>query len=171
MSLGSPAVSTASRMISASAVLEWIASLPPRRMTTFPAFRQRVAASTVTLGRDSKIMPMTPSGTRVLRICKPLGRTEPPSTEPMGSSAAISWRAAFAMPEMRAGVSRSRSCSDSVMWFCTAASKSLALAARISSCLASRASAMAARALFLTWGAAVAMADSTAFALTPRVSA
>ena len=43
-------------------------SEPPRRITASPAFRQRMAASMVTLGRDSKIMAMTPSGMRILPI-------------------------------------------------------------------------------------------------------
>ena len=37
----------------AMARLEWIASDPPRRITALPLFRQRAAASAVTLGRAS----------------------------------------------------------------------------------------------------------------------
>ena len=37
----------------AMARLEWIASEPPRRITALPVFRQRAAASAVTLGRAS----------------------------------------------------------------------------------------------------------------------
>ena len=37
----------------AMAVLEWIASEPPRRITPLPAFRHRAAASAVTFGRAS----------------------------------------------------------------------------------------------------------------------
>src|SRR5512132_2182941 len=39
-------------------------SEPPRRITALPAFRQSTPASAATLGRLSKITPMTPSGTR-----------------------------------------------------------------------------------------------------------
>ena len=35
------------------AVLEWMDSLPPRRTQTLPAWKVRLAASEVTLGRDS----------------------------------------------------------------------------------------------------------------------
>ena len=52
-SLGSPAVSTASRMTRASVELEFIASLPPRRMIALPDLMHSAAMSTVTLGRLS----------------------------------------------------------------------------------------------------------------------
>ena len=35
------------------AVLEWMDSLPPRKTHTDPAWKVRLAASEVTLGRDS----------------------------------------------------------------------------------------------------------------------
>ena len=43
----------ASRRILAIAVLEQMASDPPRRMTAFPDLTQRAAASAVTFGRYS----------------------------------------------------------------------------------------------------------------------
>ena len=52
-SAGSPASSTAWRIASATAVFEWMASFPPRKMTALPAFKQSAAASAVTLGRAS----------------------------------------------------------------------------------------------------------------------
>ena len=47
------ASSAASASSSTIAWLEWIASLPPRRITALPDFTQIAAASAVTLGRDS----------------------------------------------------------------------------------------------------------------------
>ena len=52
-SSGSPAPASASRMTLVTALLDSKASLPPRRMTALPAFKQRAAASEVTLGRAS----------------------------------------------------------------------------------------------------------------------
>ena len=52
-SRGSPASSRARCISPARNLLEWNASLPPRRMTALPALRQRMPASTVALGRDS----------------------------------------------------------------------------------------------------------------------
>ncbi len=50
---GAPVFSSALPSTLAMSVLEAIASLPPRRRTALPDFRQRPAASAVTLGRDS----------------------------------------------------------------------------------------------------------------------
>ncbi len=52
-SAGRSARVIASRRIFAIAVLEKMASDPPRRMTAFPDLTQRAAASAVTFGRDS----------------------------------------------------------------------------------------------------------------------
>ncbi len=90
-------------------MFEWMASLPPRRMTALPLFRQRAAASAVTLGRDSKIMQTTPSGTRTLSNFSPLGSTQPSMTRPTGSRSVTTLRTASAMPWMRLSVSSRRS--------------------------------------------------------------
>ena len=74
ISAGSPDFSTASRIIPQRHLFEFIASFPPLKITAFPDLRQSADASTVTFGRDSKIIPITPSGTFVLIICKPFGR-------------------------------------------------------------------------------------------------
>ena len=52
-SAGRPPSAKASRSTLTTAWLERKASFPPRRMTAFPAFRHRAAASLVTLGRAS----------------------------------------------------------------------------------------------------------------------
>ena len=48
-----PAEESPSRMASTMAVLDSFASVPPRRITALPDFRQSAAASRVTFGRDS----------------------------------------------------------------------------------------------------------------------
>ncbi len=50
---GSPAADRPSATSAASAVLDSIASEPPRRMVALPDFRHSAAASMVTFGRDS----------------------------------------------------------------------------------------------------------------------
>ena len=50
---GRPASARPSRTQAAIARFECTASLPPRRITALPAFRQMPAASAVTFGRDS----------------------------------------------------------------------------------------------------------------------
>ena len=52
-SFGKPAATTAARTNDAKDELVRIASLPPRKMTAFPAFRHNAAMSIVTLGRLS----------------------------------------------------------------------------------------------------------------------
>ena len=65
----------------AAASTRWMArfersdSLPPRRIEALPLFRHRAATSLVTLGRDSKMVITTPSGTRTRSIRRPFGRT------------------------------------------------------------------------------------------------
>ena len=48
-------------------------SEPPRRITALPDFRQSAPASAVTLGRLSKITPMTPSGVRTRAMTQAVG--------------------------------------------------------------------------------------------------
>ena len=47
-----------------SAILELMQSLPPLKMMAFPVLKVRANPSTVTLGLDSYIKPITPIGTR-----------------------------------------------------------------------------------------------------------
>ena len=60
--------------MSAIARFERSASFPPRNIVTFPDLKQRAAASAVTLGRDSKMITITPIGHVILLNLRPLGR-------------------------------------------------------------------------------------------------
>ncbi len=90
-------------------MFELIASLPPRNSTALPAFRHSPAASTVTLGRDSYTIPMTPSGTVIFCSFSPLGRTVSCSIMPSGSSNSATCSRPTAMSSMRSSVRSSRS--------------------------------------------------------------
>ena len=46
---------------------------PPLSITVFPDLIHKLPASTVTFGRDSYIIPITPRGTDTLEISRPLG--------------------------------------------------------------------------------------------------
>ena len=52
-----------------------VLSEPPRRITALPDLSVSAPASAVTLGRLSKITPMTPSGVRTREMSSPLGRS------------------------------------------------------------------------------------------------
>ena len=85
------------------AVLERMDSLPPRRTQTLPARKVRLAASEVTLGRDSKMMAMTPRGTETRLTSRPLSRVWEASVRPTGSGRAATSRTPLAMSRMRSG--------------------------------------------------------------------
>ena len=108
-SSGRPAEARAFRIKTVTARLERMASLPPRRIHTLPDLRHSAAASTVTFGRASKMMAMTPRGTRRRLMIRPLGRVSVRSARPMGSGRAITWRTPSTIPAIRSGVSVSRS--------------------------------------------------------------
>ena len=137
-------------MAFAMAMLERIASLPPLSTQAFPDLRHSTAASAVTLGLASYIIPTTPSGTRTLVMFSPFGRTQPPSFLPIGSSSAHTSRTAAAIAYIRFSLSLSLSTSDSDMPFSRAAATSSAFAASISPQFFSIASAIAATALFFS---------------------
>ena len=61
-------------------------SEPPRRIAALPALRQSAPASAVTLGRLSKITPMTPSGVATRSKSSPFGVVQWASTRPTGSA-------------------------------------------------------------------------------------
>ena len=73
-------------------------SEPPRRITALPAFRQSAPASAVTLGRLSKITPMTPSGARTRSMFMPFGRCQLSVTAPTGSAIPRTVATPSAMP-------------------------------------------------------------------------
>ncbi len=85
----------------------------------------------------------TPSGTRICRSCKPLGRTEPRTDSPTGSGRPTSTRRPSAIAATLDSVSRNRSTNAAEVPAASAAATSCALAARILSVAASKASAIA----------------------------
>ena len=147
-SSGSPACRSAARISSTAQRLDRMASLPPRRMHTLPDFRHSAAASTVTLGRASKMMAMTPRGTRRRPMMRPLGRVSILSTRPMGSGREMICRTPSTMPAIRSGVSVRRSSMAGRIPASRAAATSAALAASHSSCRWVKTAAMASSAAF-----------------------
>ena len=145
----SPAEAIASRIIFARAMLERMASFPPRSTAALPDFRHKTAASTVTLGRASKIMPITPRGTFFFRISKPLGRTVPYSVLPTGSSSAITAEIASAMPLILFSSSIRRSSIESLM-LPLAFSRSILFCSIMYALFSTSAFAIASRARFLS---------------------
>ena len=85
---GMPVSSRASLRMSPKITFEWMASEPPLSITALPDLRQRLAASTVTLGRDSYMKPITPRGIRTRPTTNPLGLFHIPVTSPTGSGRA-----------------------------------------------------------------------------------
>ena len=85
---GRPASASPSR--SASAMMPQLRKLsePPRRIAALPALRQSAPASAVTLGRLSKITPITPSGVATRSKSSPFGVVQWASTRPTGSAQA-----------------------------------------------------------------------------------
>jgi hypothetical protein len=87
---GKPLSTSACCTSNASALFDSMASEPPRRMQALPLLIDRLAASMVTLGRLSKIMPNTPSGTRIWPTRMPLGCCLRPLISPISSGIAAS---------------------------------------------------------------------------------
>ena len=160
-----PALFTATRMRSARHLFEFIASLPPRRITALPLLRLSIAASTVTLGRASYIMPTTPIGTRTLSIFMPLGRVLPSITSPTGSGYFDSASQAFAMLSILASLSASLSSRDSLILRILPFSRSTALASIISFLLLRRICAISSSASFFMSDEAKAIVPLAACAL------
>ena len=132
---GSPSFSPPDCNAAAKARFESIASEPPRRIVAFPVLKQRDAASEVTLGRDSKMIPITPIGTRTFSMRIPTGRENSSSNSPTGSGNSATSRTALAIPARRSGFSRSRSIIALVNPFTSARSRSFTFASRmVASC-------------------------------------
>ncbi len=126
------------------AMLEAMDSLPPRRTQTLPARKARLAASEVTLGRDSKMIAMTPSGTETLSTRSPFGSVWVDRIRPTGSGRPATARIPSAMSAMRPAVRRSRS-SMTGETVPSARARSPAFAARMASVSSTRQSAMVRR--------------------------
>ena len=124
-SVGKPACASAFPTSKASALFESMASEPPRRMQAFPLLIDRLAASIVTLGRLSKIMPKTPMGTRICPTRMPLGCWRRPVISPMISGIAASCSQPWAQVSSTLGVRRKRSTSGAARPAAIARSRSL----------------------------------------------
>ena len=131
-----------------------------------PALKASEAASTVTFGRASYMMPMTPIGTRTLRIKRPFGLVHSLMTSPTGSGSSATWRSPRAISATRFSFSMSLSSMSGLMPFALSLSMSAALAASTSAHLSSSASAMASRAAFfcsvVSWATAIPAALAAA---------
>ena len=150
------------------AQLERMASEPPRRMQALPLLMQMAAASLVTLGRDSKMMPTTPRGTRFCRMRRPLGRVHMRSAVPMGSGRAATSSRPRAMSSTRASVRVSRSIKADFTPFSPAARRSSAFACRIAPQCARSACAMARSAPSRTEEPSVAISRAALRACFPK---
>ncbi len=146
----------------------WIArqerklSEPPRRITALPAFRHSTPASAATLGRLSKITPITPSGTRTRSMVMPFGRCQLSVTDPTGSGMPRTVATPSAMESIRAGVSVRRSMKAEVAPPARTSATSSALAARMAGAWLRMARAMASSALFFCSGEASASSRAAA---------
>ena len=117
--------------------------MPPRRITALPDFRQREAASAVTFGRASKIIPITPKGTLTLVTVSPLGSLLPLITFPTGSGREATFLTPSAILLILSSPKVRRSIRLSVSPFFLPFSTSMLLAFIITSEFSSRASAIA----------------------------
>ena len=118
-----------------------IASFPPRSTQLLPVFRARAAASIVTFGLASYIIPTQPRGTRTRSITRPFGLTVR-SPLPMGDSSAATYLTASAAAFILSLPKRSLSSIARFVPFTSAASRSSRFAASILSALSSSASAI-----------------------------
>jgi hypothetical protein len=150
LSGGRPARSPPAWRAAARARLLSMASLPPRRMVALPVLKQSEAASVVTLGRDSKMMPMTPMGTRTLRMCRPLGRVQSVQLFADGIGQGGDFAHGLGDGFMRFGSSVRRSSMAEERPFSVPAAISLALAANNSGVASRIAAAMARRMAFFS---------------------
>ena len=152
----------------ANALLDSMASEPPRRMQALPLLIDRLAASMVTLGRLSKIMPNTPIGTRIWPTRMPLGCWRKPVISPISSGMAASCSQPWAQVSSTLGPSLSRSTRGAAKPAATARDKSLALSV-CSIGVASRSNAARRfNALFFVAVSALAIRAEAALARAPR---
>ena len=127
-SWGRPQSASAWRTSCARALLDSMASEPPRNMQALPLLMDSEAASMVTLGRLSKIMPKTPMGTRIWPTRIPLGCWRMPRISPITSGMAASCSQPSAQVSITLGVSLRRSTMGSAKPEARARSRSRALA-------------------------------------------
>ena len=168
-SAGKPLACNASCTSSASALLDSIASEPPRKIQALPLLIDRLAASIVTLGRLSKIMPNTPMGTRICPTRIPLGCCFNPMISPITSGIAASCSRPNAQVSSTLGVSLRRSTMGADRPLASARSMSLALSTCSAATLARINSASVRSATFLVAVDARAIRTEAALACKPRV--
>ena len=168
-SAGKPLESSACCTSRASALFESIASEPPRRMQALPLLIERLAASIVTFGRLSKIMPKTPIGTRICPTRMPLGCCFMPIISPITSGMAASCSQPWATVSMMGAVSLSLSTMGAARPLATARARSFAFSACKAATLLRRSAASARNAAFLTAADARAIALEATRAWAPRV--
>ena len=106
-------------------------SEPPRRIAALPALRQSAPASAVTLGRLSKITPITPSGVATRSKSSPFGVVQWASTRPTGSARPATASTPSAIAVTRASSRTRRSRKAGVWPAARACATSCALAARM----------------------------------------
>ena len=123
-------------------LLELIASLPPLKITVFPDFRQRAAASEVTFGLASKITAITPIGVDTFSILRPLGLSVAERILPTGSGRVATSRTPLAIPSILSLSNLRRSSMDFAIPFFSPFSKSTLLASIILSVFSIRPSAI-----------------------------
>src|SRR6185369_5100434 len=166
---GSPASVKACCTSRASALLESIASDPPRRMHALPLLIDRLAASMVTLGRLSKIIANTPIGTRIWPTRMPLGCCFIPMISPMMSGMAASCSQPWATVSMILGVSLRRSSMGAGRPLAAARSMSFAFSCPSACTLARSSLASASSAPFLVAAPARAIRAEACLACKPSV--
>ena len=130
-SFGSPAFSNPLIKTLTISLFEFIASLPPLNITVFPDFKQSPAASQVTFGLASYIIPITPNGTLFCPIWRPFGLCHIEITSPIGSWRPISSLSPSAMPLILSSFNDNLSSIASDMPFALAFSTSISLAFNI----------------------------------------
>ena len=168
-SVGKPLPCSANCTSTASALLDSIASEPPRKIQALPLLIDRQAASIVTFGRLSKIMPNTPIGTRICPTRMPLGCCFMPMISPITSGMAASCSQPWAQVSMILEVSLRRSTIGSARPASVARVRSLAFSACNDSTLARSSPAKVNRAVFLVAVGALAIKADAARACRPRV--
>ena len=127
------------------------------------------AASTVTFGRASYTIPITPNGTVICFRSIPFGKVEWRNVIPSGSGNLLTWRAPLAIPSTRVGVSNNRSSSEELIFAARARTISSSLAAIISALLAIIASAIAFRAALRSAPVATFKVRAAALAVSARL--
>ena len=168
-SAGKPLSVSANCTNFASALLDSMASEPPRRMQALPLLMDKLAASMVTLGRLSKIMPNTPIGTRICPTRMPLGCCFMPMISPMTSAMAANCSQPWAQVSSTWGVSLRRSTIGAAKPAAWARSMSLALSNCRAAVLSRSKTASWRSALFLIAACAFAIWAEAVFACIPRV--